>query len=98
MADKAAAQAQALDSGAGDHYSSRQQAVDAAAAADPSFAQGLDEARASGNEQAFVAEKAQWAGVREDAMRKRLAEGDQNVKPLRASDAILRRAAQDGVL
>ncbi|HEL2980274.1 TPA: DotA/TraY family protein [Stenotrophomonas maltophilia] len=98
MADKAAAQAQALDSGAGDHYSSRQQAVDAAAAADPSFAQGLDEARAAGNEQAFVSEKAQWAGVREDAMRKRLAEGDQNVKPLRASDAILRRAAQDGVL
>lgn len=98
MAQRAAAQSQALASGDGPHYGSRQEALDAAAAADPSFAKGLGEARASGTEDAFVADAAQQAGFRHAAMDRRLKAGDEGVLPLRATDAILRRADQDGVL
>ncbi|KRA47599.1 DotA/TraY family protein [Pseudoxanthomonas sp. Root630] len=98
MAQRAAAQSQALASGEGPHYGNRQEALDAAAAADPSFAKGLEEARASGTEGAFVADAAQQAGFRHAAMDRRLKAGDEGVLPLRATDAILRRADQDGVL
>jgi uncharacterized membrane protein YgcG len=96
--ERATAQMEALKSGAGPHYGSSSEAIDAACQADPEFAQGYKEAAANGQAEAFVSDAKEWAGVRAEQVQAKVAKGDERTLPLRASDAVLLRAGQDGVL
>lgn len=96
--ERATAQIQALDSGSGPHYANSSDAIDAACQADPEFAQGYKDAVANGQGEAFVGQAKEWAGVRAGQVRNKVANGDEKALPLRASDAVLLRAGQDGVL